>query len=230
MSGELLSELFSLRDAGYGDFTASLIPTLDRERVIGVRIPELRRLAGKIRKEGGAAAFLSELPHNYLEEDLLHSILLSGERDTEKLYPALERFLPFVNNWSVCDSLRPGAFKKHPADLPGRVEAWLASDHPYTVRFGIGTLMTYYLDGCFETKYPEQAASVRSEDYYVRMMAAWYFATALAKQYEAVLPFLEEHRLDPWTHNKAIQKALESYRIPPERKAFLRTLRLKTKR
>ena len=227
MSGDILSRMLSRRDEKYGDFTASLIPAADRERVIGVRLPELRRLAGELVREGSAEAFLRELPHAYLEENLLHSILLSGERDLSRLYAGLDRFLPYVDNWSVCDALRPKEFRRHPADLPARIDTWLASEHSYTVRFAIGMLMHFYLDEAFDPAFPERVAAVRSEDYYVRMMAAWYFATALAKRYEEVLPYLSEYRLDVRTHNKTIQKALESVRVTPEHKEVLRSLRVK---
>ena len=226
MTADIVSRLREMSDPAYRDFTASLIPTVDAERVIGVRIPELRRMAKEMTREKSADAFLSDLPHRYLEEDMLHSILLSAERDYGRLISGLEAFLPCVDNWAVCDALRPAAFKKHPEDLPGRVWDWLDSGRPYTVRFGIAVLMTYYLDGAFERSQMERVAAVRSGEYYVNMMIAWYFATALAKQYDTAVTFLEEQRLDRWCHNRTIRKATESFRVTDEHKAYLRSLKV----
>ena len=221
---DILRRLFDVQDLKYRDFTASLIPNVDRERFIGVRLPELRALAKELRQEGDADEYLTALPHRYVEEDELHSILLSEVRDLDRLLSGLEAFLPHVDNWAVCDALRPKAFKKHPTELPARVDKWLASDYPYTVRFGVAVLMTYYLDDRFDRAGMEKVAALRSEEYYVNMMIAWYFATALAKQYDAAIVFLEENRLERWCHNKAIRKALESFRVTDAHKAYLRTL------
>ena len=226
-SGQVSERLSALRDLKYRDFTASLIPNVEKERILGVRLPELRTLAKELRREGRAESFLTELPHRYLEEDLIHAFLLSEERDYDRLTAGLDGFLPFVDNWSVCDALRPRAFRKHPDGLPERIRGWLGSAHPYTVRFGIGMLMTFYLDDRFDPSYADWVAALRSEEYYVNMMIAWYFATALAKQYDAAVPYLEERRLDRWCHNKTIRKAVESFRVTPERKEYLRSLRLK---
>ena len=227
MSAEILARLRAMQDLKYRDFTASLNPAVDKDRILGVRLPELRRLAKELRREGGADAFLAELPHRYLEEDLLHAFLLSMEKDHLRLLEGLDAFLPFVDNWAVCDTLRPAAFKKHPAGLPDRIRGWLSSAHPYTIRFGLGMLMAYYLDEAFMPEYLEWAAALRSGKYYVNMMIAWYFATALAKQYDAAIPYLELRRLDRWCHNKTIQKAIESRRVTDEHKAYLRTLKIK---
>ena len=167
------------------------------------------------------------LPHKYYEEDNLHGMLISLEKDVQKTYRLLDEFLPYVNNWATCDIINPICFKNHPQDLTHKARQWMASDHTYTIRFGIGTLMSHYLDSEFKADYPDWVASVKSDEYYVNMMIAWYFATALAKQYSAVLPYIENHRLSPWTHNKAIQKALESLRINDGQKAYLRSLKVK---
>ncbi len=225
VAASVRSRLFAAQDVAYGDFTASLIPDIERERIIGVRAPRIGELARELRRQGTAEAFMAALPHRYHEENSLHACLLSTEKDYDRLMGALEAFLPYVDNWAVCDTLRPAAFKKHPPVLPKAISGWLRSDRTYTVRFGIGTLMAFYLDGAFEEKYLDWVASVKSGEYYVDMMIAWYFATALAKQYDAAVVFLREDRLDPRCHNKTIQKAVESRRIGDERKAFLKTLR-----
>ena len=222
---DILAELFRLRDAEYAAFQARLLPTVPRERIIGVRTPALRSLAKGLRRGGDTAEFLSALPHPYFDEDQLHAFVISLEKDFDRCLAAVEAFLPCVDNWATCDQLSPQAFKKEPERLLPSIESWLRSGRTYTVRFAVGMLMQHFLDERFEPRWAELVASVRSEEYYVRMMAAWYFATALAKQYDAVLPFLTENRLDPWTHNKTIQKCAESFRIPPERKGYLKTLK-----
>ncbi len=219
--------LFALQDLDYRTFLAPLVPGVEPARIIGVRTPAVRKLAREIRKEGAAEAFLSELPHPYLEENGLHAALLCDEKDFTRCLEQVERFLPFIDNWATCDGLNPACFKKHRAELLERVPVWLHSERTYTIRFGIGVLMHHFLDGDFCPACLEWVAALRSEEYYVNMMIAWYFATALAKQYEAALPYIENRRLDRWTHNKSIQKAIESYRVPEARKACLRTLRRK---
>ncbi len=222
---EIQQRLFELQDTGYRAFTLPLLPGLDPGRVIGVRAPRLRALAKEIRKEGKERDFLSALPHVYFEENGLHAALLCLERDFEECVRELERFLPLVDNWATCDSLNPNVFKKHRAELLGLVPGWLGSEHAYTVRFGLGVLMHHFLDGDFRPEVLDWAAALRSEEYYVNMMIAWYFATALAKQYDAALPYLTQRRLDPKTHSKTIQKAVESYRITDEQKTYLKSLR-----
>ena len=219
--------LEALSDAKNADFVASLTPDVPRGKILGVRFPALRALAKELRGTPEAAAFLAALPHETFEENNLHAVLLSDIRDYDALIAALDAFLPFVDNWSTCDTLRPAAVKRHRDAFEGVIDGYLASDRPYTVRFGIKMLMAYYLDEHFDPKQTEKVASLRSEHYYVRMMQAWYFATALAKQYESTLPVLEERRLERWTHNKTIQKACESYRVSDERKAYLKTLKVK---
>ena len=220
-------ELFALQDKKYRDFQAKLIPTVDSARMIGVRTPALRSLAKRLSGSSEAEAFLAELPHAYFDEDQLHAFLLAEEKDFAKCLALTERFLPFIDNWATCDQLLPGVFRTHPGELLPHIRKWLASEETYTIRFGIGVLMQHYLDAHFDPAYPEMVARIRSSEYYVNMMIAWYFATALAKQYEAVISYIENNRLDLWTHNKAIQKCVESRRISPEQKAYLRTLKRK---
>ena len=227
LTDEIRRELRELQDLKYRELQIQLIPTVAPETIIGVRTPELRRMARALGGNERTGAFLKELPHTYFEENQLHAFIISGMKDYPECLAALERFLPYVDNWATCDQMSPKVFRKHRPELAERIRKWIASEETYTVRFGIGMLMEHYLDEDFDPAYPEMAAAVRSEEYYVNMMTAWYFATALAKRYEAVLPYIEEHRLDPWTHNKAIQKSVESYRIPPERKEYLRSLKIK---
>ena len=217
--------LLDMQDLTYGDFAAKLLPTVPRERIIGVRLPALRKYAKELAKSERAAQFMRELPHRYLEEDHLHSFLIGQMRDADECYAALEAFLPYVDNWSVCDSLRPKALTYDREALLARIRTYMQSDHAYTVRFGIELLMLYFLDEDFSPEHLAAVANVQSGEYYVSMMVAWYFATALAKQWEAALPYLEQRRLPDWVHNKTIQKAIESYRITPAQKAYLRTLR-----
>ena len=218
----LLESLFALQDLKYKEFHCRLMPTVDPETVIGVRVPPLRKLAVQFGKTPQAEAFLHARPHRYYEENNVHGCLISAMTDYEQTVAALDAFLPYVDNWATCDLISPKAFKKHPAPLLEQCRTWMASDHVYTVRFGIGVLLSFYLDDAFAPEQLEWAADLRSGEYYVNMMTAWYFATALAKQYDAALPYIQHQRLDPWTHNKAIQKAVESYRITPEQKALLR--------
>lgn len=227
-SEEIRTRLFALQDREYQAFNAKLLPTLPSEKIIGVRMPLLRKLAAEYRGTETAAAFVAELPHTYCEENHLHGLLICSLRGYDKTVAALEDFLPCVDNWATCDLLSPRAFRSHPDALPGQIRLWLDSGRTYTIRFALGMLMQFYLDDHFAPQWLDWAAAVQSEEYYVNMMVAWYFATALAKQPEATLPVLETNRLSPWVHNKTIQKAIESYRISPEQKAYLRTLRRKT--
>ncbi len=220
------SRLFNLKDEKYRQFHSSLMPTVDAELIIGVRVPKLRALAAELAGTETAREFMEVLPHRYYEENNLHVLFISMIKDYRQCVEALERFLPYVDNWATCDLLSPKAFKKHPAELPEQIKRYLSSGHTYTVRFGIEMLMQFYLDEYFLPEYPGLVAAVRSEEYYINMMIAWYFATALAKQYDAVLPYIEEHRLDVWIHNKTIQKSLESFRVSEEHKAYLRTLKV----
>ena len=226
ISEEIREELFRLRDDKYRDFQIKLIPTVGQDSVMGVRTPELRKLAKQAAKREDVKLFLHDLPHRYFEENQLHAFIISEFKDYWTCMEETERFLPYVDNWATCDQMSPKVFKKHRNELLERIEKWIRSGETYTVRFGTGMLMEHFLDGDYDPAYPEMAAGIRSEEYYVNMMTAWYFATALAKQYDTVIPFIEDKRLDAWTHNKAIQKALESYRIAPVRKEYLRSLRI----
>ena len=225
MSASSITErLFLIRDEKYADFQARLIPTVPGDRIIGVRTPELRALAQEIIKEGGAEPFLLSLPHTYFEENQLHAFIISYGKDFDICVSRVEAFLPYIDNWATCDQMSPKVFGKHPEKLLPRVSEWLGSGKEYTVRFAIGILMRHFLDDRFDTAYPDAVASLVTEDYYVRTMVAWYFATALAKQYEQVIPYFENGRLDAATLAIAVQKSVESYRIPDERKAYLRSL------
>lgn len=224
------ARLFAMQDLPYRDFQCRLMPTVAAEAVIGVRTPELRAFAKAFSKTPEAAEFLASLPHRYYEENNLHGFLIAAMRDFDRVVAALDAFLPYVDNWATCDLIQPKVFQKHLPELLAPIRRWLASGETYTVRFGMEMLMTLYLDDAFRPEYLDWVAGVESGEYYVNMMAAWYFATALAKQYDAALPYIQDRRLPPWTHNKTIQKAIESYRISNEQKAYLRTLKVPTKR
>lgn len=219
--------LFALQDGDYGDFHSSLLPGFPREYFIGIRVPVLRKFVKEYKKEEEAREFLTQLPHTYYEESMVHAFLIAEIKDYDTCIKAVEAFLPYINNWAVCDGLSPKVFKDHKLELLEKIKQWIPSDHPYTCRFGMGMLMRWFLDEDFRPEYLEMPATVRSEEYYVNMMTAWFFATALAKQWDAAIPYLEKQVLDPWTHNKTIQKARESFRITPEQKEYLKTLKIK---
>ena len=224
---EIVAELFRMQDKDYALMQTKIIPTVASDRIIGVRTPALRTFAKSLYMDSDINAFLSCVPHQYFDEDQLHAFVLSLEKDFDKCIAEVEAFLPYIDNWATCDQLSPRVFKKEPEKLLPYIQSWIKSDRTYTVRFAIGMLMQHFLDEKFDVKYADMAAEVRSEEYYVNMMIAWYFATALAKQYELILPYLEEKRLDDWVHNKAIQKSVESYRITDEQKAYLKTLKVR---
>lgn len=226
---ELLKRLFNLQDLKYRDMQIKIIPNIDPESIIGVRTPDLKNLAKEILKSGDYKAFIEELPHKYFEENQLQAFIISGIKDINECMEELEKFLPYVDNWATCDQMSPKVFKKHKEELLTCIKVWIASDKPYTVRFGVGMLMEHFLNEDFDLSFPEMVANLRSEEYYVNMMIAWYFATALAKQYQSIIPFIEQKRLDDWTHNKAIQKSVESYRITEEQKKYLKTLKVARK-
>lgn len=221
--------LFALQDKKYREFQCKLMPTVNPETVIGVRTPVLRKLAKEIAKTPEAKDFLQFLPHKYYEENNLHGFLIEAMKDYNECIGALNAFLPYVDNWATCDLISPKVFQRHLPMLLDQIKVWIDSKETYTIRFGIGMLMRFFLDEQFRPEYLDLAAKVRSQEYYVNMMIAWFFATALAKQYDAALPYIEQGRLDPWTHNKAIQKAIESYRITDEQKAYLRAKKIKSK-
>ena len=227
---EIVAELFRMQDKDYALMQAKIIPTVDADRIIGVRTPALRAFAKKLYKDTDIDAFLAGAPHQYFDEDQLHAFVISLEKDFGKCMAEVDAFLPFIDNWATCDQLSPKVFKKEPEKLLPYIRVWIKSDRTYTIRFAIGMLMQHFLDERFDLEYADMVAEVRSEEYYVNMMIAWYFATALAKQYESALPYLEERKLADWAHNKAIQKSVESYRITDEQKAYLRTLKVRQSR
>ena len=221
--------LLTLSDKAYRDFQAPLMPTVAPADIIGVRTPELKSLAKELLKTEDVSSFLNALPHRYFEENQLHAFLISGEKDFDVCLRRVTEFLPYIDNWATCDQLSPRCFAKHSEKLLPSIEKWIQLKHEYTVRFAICLLMRYFLDEQFLLRYHEMVAGVKRDEYYIKMMQAWYFATALAKQYEATLPFIEKHRLEPWTHNKSIQKAIESFRVSEEHKQYLRTLKVSVK-
>ena len=223
---EIREKLYQMQDIPYRDFQSRLIPTANPETIIGVRTPELRRLAKEFGRREDTGDFLDAIPHTYFEETQLHAFIVSAIKDFAECLALVDRFLPCIDNWATCDQMSPKVFKKHRQELSGSVRRWISGNETYTVRFGIKMLMDHYLEESFRPEYPEIVSAIRSDEYYIRMMQAWYFATALAKQYDAVLPCIEQRKLDSWTHNKSIQKAIESYRISPEQKEYLRGLKV----
>ena len=223
---ELQKQLFALQDLEYREFHAKLMPTVEKERIIGIRTPVLRKFAKEFAKSEQKEEFLHTLPHQYYEENNLHGFLLEEEKDYDRLITQLDLFLPHVDNWATCDMMRPKVLKKHLPELKNKIEEWMNSERCYTIRYGIGLLLSFYLEDAFETGDLERVASIRSEEYYVKMMVAWYFATALAKQWDEAVIYIEEKTLESWIHNKTIQKAVESYRIPSEKKSYLKTLKI----
>lgn len=227
ITDEMYGELIKFQDKKYRDLQISTIPSVDADRIIGVRTPELRRLAKDLAKRDDISEFLNCLPHKFFEEDQLHAFILSGMKDADKCIALVDVFLPFVDNWATCDQMSPKVFGKNKAMLLGYVNRWIVSDLPYVKRFAIRMLMDHFLDEDFKVAYLTRVSKIRSDEYYVNMMIAWYFATALAKQYEPALTFLEKRELDRRTHNLTIRKAVESYRITPEQKEYLKTLRIR---
>lgn len=226
---EIRERLFELTDGKYREMQIKTTPSVDAQLFIGVRTPPLRQLAKEYSKHLDINEFLSDLPHKYFEENQLHAFIIALDKDFDSCIAKVETFLPYVDNWATCDQMNPKVFAKHRTDLLKHIKPWIRSDKTYTVRFGIKMLMDHFLGENFDISYPKAVAGIRSDEYYVKMMQAWYFATALSMQYDAVLPFIEDSSLDTWTHNKAIQKSVESYRISNEQKAYLKTLKLKNK-
>ncbi|MEG0751824.1 MAG: DNA alkylation repair protein [Oscillospiraceae bacterium] len=223
----VVEQLFKMQDMGYREFNARLIPAIDKSTIIGVRTPALRKFSKEFAKSANADEFLQTLPHQYYEENNLHGFLIEQSRDYGNCIAELDAFLPYVDNWETCDLICPKVFGKHLPELLEKINEWLLSEHIYTIRFGMGMLMRFYLDDQFKPKYLQLVANVHSTEYYVNMMIAWFFATAMAKQYDAAVSYIEQRKLDKWTHNKTIQKAVESYRITDEQKTYLRTLKIK---
>jgi len=216
--------LLEYKDEGYKEFHKKLIPNVDESRLIGVRTPQMRQIAKEAAKDSEVEKFLLELPHDYYEENNVHGFIIEKEKDFDTCIEKIEEFLPYIDNWATCDQLRPKVFGKKKEKLLPYIKKWIATEETYTIRFGIEMLMTFYLDEDFKKEYLEMVAQIRSEEYYVNMMIAWFFATALAKQWDATVPYVEQHKLDEWTHKKTIQKAKESYRITDEQKQYLKTL------
>ncbi len=224
---EIQRELFQMQDETYCRFSISLIPNIEEGRIIGVRAPQVRELAKRIYREKKYDPFLHELPHDYHEENLLHVYILSFLKDYDTCIREIDDFLPYADNWAITDSLSPKVFKKEHGKLIEEVYRWTDSKEIYTQRFGVKMLMDHYLEEDFKEEYPQRVSMIKTEEYYLQMMIAWYFATALAKQYDAVLPYIAEHRLSVFIHNKTIQKAIESFRIPAERKEILKTYKIR---
>ncbi|MBQ3038064.1 MAG: DNA alkylation repair protein [Clostridia bacterium] len=216
--------LFDNQDLEYKKFHSRLMPTINPDTIIGVRIPRIRSIAKEL-QNNNTEEFLNSLPHKYYEENNLHSFLIAEIKDFDDCLYEINRFLPYIDNWATCDSLRPKCFKKNTDRLLNEIYEWLKSTHTYTLRFGIECLMCYYLDDEFKPEYPEKVSQIKSDEYYVNMMLAWYFATALAKQWDSVIGYIENHRLSDWVHNKTIQKAFESYRITDTQKNYLLSLK-----
>ena len=224
---DIRDELFEIQDIKYRDFQAKLIPTINSDDIIGVRTPLLRKYAKDLFKNNNYLSFLDELPHKYFDENQLHAFIISEIKDYDECILYINYFLPYVDYWATCDQMSPKVFKKYHDKLIKQIKIWIKSKDTYTIRFGIGMLMQHYLDDDFNTKYLELVSSIKSKEYYVNMMIAWFFATALSKQYEATIPYIENQKLDAWTHNKTIQKAIESYRITKDQKEYLRSLKKK---
>ena len=224
---KIKNSLSNLQDVKYRDFQAKLIPSIKPSSIIGVRTPELRKLAKNLLKEENIEEFLSDLPHKYFDENQLHAFIISEMKDFDLCMKEVCRFLPYVDNWATCDQMSPRVFKKNKISLIKKIKEWIRSNKVYTKRFGIGMLMEHFLDEDFDPSYPKLVAGIKSDEYYINMMRAWYFATALAKQYKAVVSYIEDKKLDSWTHSKTIQKAVESYRITADQKEYLKSLRIK---
>jgi len=222
---EIQKHLFELQDMAYRDFHSRLMPGIDKETIIGIRVPVLRKYAKSIAGTELSEKFIKELPHRYYEENNLHMMLITGIKDYDRCISEIERFLPYIDNWATCDFPAPKCFENHKEDLLPVIKRWIASSETYTIRYGIGMLMRLYLDTDFDPEYVRIVAEVKSDEYYVNMMIAWYMATALAKQWDAVIPYIEEHRMSDWVHRKTIQKAVESYRITDEQKRYLKGYR-----
>lgn len=230
MKDIIRKRLFELGDDEYRLFQAKLMPGISLEKIVGVRTPVLRKYAKELASEPDIDSFLETLPHEYYDEYNLHGFIISQCKDVRKAVAYVDALLPYVDNWATCDLLSPVAFKKHPEEIRDDIERWLDSERPFTVRFGIEMIMSHFLDERYDPYFSERVANIRSNEYYVNMMIAWYFATALAKQWDSAIPYITERRLDDWTHNKTIQKAVESFRVSEERKQFLKTQKINIKK
>ena len=224
---DITEELFKLQDKKYRDFQIKLIPTVDSKSIIGVRTPCLRNLAKRLVKENNYISFLEDLPHKYFDENQLHAFIISEIKDYDSCISYIDKFLPYVDNWATCDQMSPKVFKKYHDKLIENIKVWIKSKDTYTIRFGIGMLMQHFLDEDYKKEYLKLVLSIKSKEYYVNMMRAWFFATALAKKYNETIDYIEDKKLDIWTHNRTIQKAIESYRITNDQKKYLKSLKIK---
>ena len=220
------TKLFEMQDLKYRDFHSKLIPTVNKKTVIGVRTPKIRKLSKELFSDPNINEFINSLPHTYYEENNLHAYLIEQIDDYDICIREVNRFLPYIDNWATCDSLSPKVFKKEPKRLLCNIKFWISSKDEYIIRFGIGMLMRFFLDDNYSPEYPKMISQIKSDDYYVNMMIAWYFATALAKQYDSVIPYFQTQKLTLWVHNKAIQKARESFRVSKDKKDYLKTLKI----
>ena len=220
-------KLFLLQDLKYRDFHSKLMPTVCKEKIIGVRVPQLRKLAKELNKSDFIADFLNSLPHKYYEEDNLHGFLIEQIKDFDECVSDLDNFLLFIDNWATCDMMTPKVLGKNLDLLYEKIEDWAKSEHTYTVRFAVVTLMKFFMDERLDKKHLELLLSIKSDEYYINMAIAWYLATALSSRWDLVIPYIENKKFDKWIHNKAIQKSIESYRITKQQKEYLRTLKIK---
>ena len=218
-------ELFKLQDKEYRNMQIKIIPNVNPDTIIGVRTPELRNLAKRLFKDNNYVEFINDLPHKYFDENQLHAFIISMIKDYNECLDSFNKFLPYIDNWATCDQQSPKAFLKHPNELLIEIKKWIKSKDTYTIRFGVSMLMRNYLDDNFKPEYLEMVSKIKSCEYYVNMMIAWFFATALAKQYDSTIPYIENNKLDTWVHNKTIQKSIESFRITQEHKDYLRSLK-----
>ena len=223
---DIKTELLKNIDHKYKEFQKPLIPTIDEKTMLGVRTPVLKKLAKDIKKEGIDNTFLHKLPHKYFEENQLHAFIISDIRDYDLCIKELNKFLPYIDNWATCDQLNPKIFKKHKKELLKEINKWIKNKQLYVVRFGIKMLMSYFLDEDFDKKYIDIVLNIKSKEYYINMMRAWFFATALAKQYNDAIKVIEKNKLDTFTHNQTIKKANESFRVSDDRKIYLRSLKM----
>ena len=224
---DIQKQLFLLRDENYKQFHSKLMPTIDPDLIIGVRTPVLRKYATELIKTNKAMGFLEKLPHKYYEENNLHAFILETIKDFDEAIKLREEFLPYIDNWATCDMFSSKSFKNNKDKILPYAKKWMKSNHTYTIRYGIGIMMNLFLDEYFDEEYMEIVANIKSEEYYVNMMVSWYFATALTKQYHCAIKYIEQNKLNKWVHNKAIQKAVESYRIPQTTKNYLKTLKVR---
>ena len=219
-------ELFKLQDKKYQKLQVNLVPNVDKEKIIGVRVPEIRKLAKKYKNDDSVNEFLKELPHKYYDENLLHGLIISEIKDYDRCIEEVEMFLPYVDNWAVCDTMSPKIFAKNKDKLIIMIKKWIKSSELYTCRFGIRMLMNHFLKDDYKDEYLELPAAIHTDEYYLKMMVAWFYATALAYRWDDTIKYLDEKKLDKWTHNKTIQKAIESYRITDSQKEYLRKIKL----